>query len=224
MNKYNVFLGLIMLLLFIPIVSAECLPHKQNNNLCFSITSNNATECNVSSFEYPSGVVFIEQVMTKNGRTFNASIDSGNFTSIGTYGFNIICTDGVNYETGSICREVTPSGSQINSGKAIGLFGSLVLMIIVAIVFLVFAFKSENMVAKISFYCFSAIGFIMAILYTVIVMQQTLFGFDSILTGIESFWFVGKMLVGVGILALGIIIFLIMLKAWKIKRGIYDLD
>jgi len=62
----------------------------------------------------------------------------------------------------------------------------------------------------------------MSILYTVVVMQQTLFGFDNILSGIETFWFVIKMLIGIGIFALLIIVVLILIKAWKIKRGYRD--
>jgi len=225
MNKYNsIFIVLILMGFILPLVSAEYLPHKQNSNLTFSITSNNGTQCNVTSYDYPSGTIFINQNMTRYGQTFNASIDEGNFSSIGTYCFNVECSDGSTIETGSVCREVTPSGSQISSGKSIGLFGSIVLMLVISLIFLVLAFKSENKVAKISFYCFSVLCFIMTILYTIIIMQQTLFGFDNILSGIENFWFVAKILVWIGVLGLGIVIFLIFIKAWKIKRGLYDID
>ena len=206
------------------LVSAEYYPHKQNTELQFSITSNNATQCNVTSYDYPSGVIFINQEMTKNGHTFNASIGSGNFTSIGNYCFNIVCTDGSQIETGSVCREVTPSGSQINSGKSINILGSVFIIVLLSLIFFFIAYKSENNLSRIVFYCFSGIGAIITILYTVIIMQQTLFGFDSILVGIESFWFVSKILVTIGGLSLGIVIFLIMMKAWKIKRGYIDID
>ena len=224
LNILKIILMFSLFLLIIPLVSAEYLPHKQNTALSFSITSNNATECNVTSYDYPSGTTELNQTMGKNGQTFNAFLNSNNFTSIGTYCFNIVCSDSSTYETGSVCREVTPSGSQITAGKSIGLFGSILLMIILSTISLVLAFKSENNVVKISFYSFSGIGFMMTILYTVIIMQQTLFGFDSILTGIETFWFVGKMLVWIGFLSLGLVIFMIMLKAWKIKRGLVDID
>lgn len=225
MNKHNsIFIILILLGLVLPLISAEYLPHKQNTNLTFSITSNNGTQCNVTSYDYPSGTIFINQNMTRHGQTFNASIDEGNFTSIGSYCFNIVCTDDSTIETGSLCREVTPSGSQISSGKSIGLFGSLILMIVFSLLFFFIAFKTESSVAKMFFYSFAAIGGIMTILFTVIVMQQTLFGFESILIGIESFWFVTKTLVTVGGLAFGVIIFMVMIKAWKIKRGLIDID
>jgi len=224
LNSLKIILIFSLFLFIIPLVSAEYIPHKQNTNLSFSITSNNATGCNVSSYDYPSGTVLINQTMERTGQTFNISIDEGNFTSIGIYCFNIECFDGVTYETGKECREVTPSGSQITSGKAIGLFGSLLLIMGLSLLLFVIGFKAKNKVEKLSFYSFAGIGFVMTILYTVIIMQQTLFGFDSILTGIETFWFVGKMLVWIGFLSLGLVIFMIMLKAWKIKRGLVDID
>ena len=97
-------------------------------------------------------------------------------------------------------------------------------MILISGAFFFMAHKSENNVAKISFYSFAGIGIVMTILYTVIIMQQTLFGFDSILSGIENFWFVMKVGVWLGFLFMGVVIFMIMLKAWKIKRGLYDID
>ncbi len=224
LNRLTIILAFSLFLFIIPLVSAEYLPHKKNTNLSFSITSNNATECNVSSYDYPSVSTMINQTMTRDGQTFTAYFNKNNFTSVGIHCYNIVCSDSSTYETGSVCREVTPSGSQITSGKSIGLFGSLLLMVLLSVISLVLAFKSENVVARISFYTFSAIGFIMNILYTIIIVQQTVFGFDGILTGIETFWFVGKTLAWIGFLSFGIIIFLIMLKAWKIKRGFYDVD
>jgi len=64
----------------------------------------------------------------------------------------------------------------------------------------------------------------MVILYTVVTIQQVLFGFDSIVAGMETFLSVAKVGITIGSLALGIVIFLIMLKAWKIKRGLNELN
>jgi hypothetical protein len=118
--------------------------------------------------------------------------------------------------------EVTPSGKSLGEGQGWSLFGSLILMIIISSIFLIVAFNSESIGIKISFFSLSGIFFIMTILYTVVTMQQTLFGYEGILSGIETFWFVIKMLIGIGIFALLIIVVLIMIKAWKIKRGYRD--
>jgi len=114
--------------------------------------------------------------------------------------------------------EVTPSGSVLDSASSTTLFGSLLVMLILSIVFLIMAMKTEAIAGKIAMFCASAIGFIMVILYTVVTIQQVLFGFDSIVAGMETFLSVAKVGITIGSLALGIVIFLIMLKAWKIKE------
>jgi len=47
----------------------------------------------------------------------------------------------------------------------------------------------ENVVARITFFTFSIIVFIISILYSVVIIQQGLWGYESIITGIETFWF-----------------------------------
>lgn len=118
--------------------------------------------------------------------------------------------------------EVTPSGSLMKDGDSLVLFGSLIVMIILSSVFLFLANKVESIAAKVTLYSISFIGYLMSVLYTVVTIQQVLFGFDSIVNGIETFYFVGKVGVGLGFLALLVVIMLIMLKAWKIKRGFDD--
>ena len=97
-------------------------------------------------------------------------------------------------------------------------------MLILSVGLFFLAVKSESSLAKITFYTLSVITFIMVILYSVVSIQQTLFGFTAIITGIETFWFVVKMGLSVGILAFGVIVFLVLLKAWKVKRGLVDYD
>jgi hypothetical protein len=52
--------------------------------------------------------------MTRSGQTFSIEIDKGNFSTLGSYCFNIQCYDGSSYETGSVCREVTPTGKIVS--------------------------------------------------------------------------------------------------------------
>ena len=115
----KLFILMLALCLVLPVISAEYLPHKQNTDLSFSITSNNATNCNVSSYNYPNGIIEINEDMTKVGQTFNITIDSGNFSTLGSYCFNIQCYDGSSYETGSVCREVTAGGENNNIQTAL---------------------------------------------------------------------------------------------------------
>lgn len=124
--KFKFSFGIVMLLLMcsLSLVSAE-LPHQQNTDLNFSITSNFATSCELTTINAPTGVITIEQTDTSIG-TFDFSILGGNFTSLGTYCMNIVCTDGTDVTTGEECREVTPTGDEMNGWKiTIQIFASL---------------------------------------------------------------------------------------------------
>lgn len=85
--------------------------HKQTTDYVLSLTSNNATECNLSSIQYPDGTNSILNLqLIKNGNFFYNNINNNNYTKIGTTCHYIVCTDGINYEDGNICIEITPSG------------------------------------------------------------------------------------------------------------------
>lgn len=114
------------------------IPSKVNTDLQFSITSNNATQCNVSTIDKPTATVVLNKILTKTGQTFYGTITKGNITTTGTYCFNIACTDGINIETGSKCFDITPSGNNNNLG-----FYFLVIGIIYAIAFVGFFGKNE---------------------------------------------------------------------------------
>lgn len=97
--------------------ATEYSPHKQDTDLNFSITSNFATNCTLSTINSPDGLISINQLADVSGQTFSFNIDGGNYSSLGVYCHNIVCTDGVKITTGDICREVTPSGKSISGSK-----------------------------------------------------------------------------------------------------------
>lgn len=110
----RLFITLVLGMFLISLASAEYLPHKQNTELQFSFTSNNATSCNITIANTPEGVITINQESTKSDQTFNNTIGGGNFTILGNYCFNIECSDGVKTEGGSVCRYITPTGKSIS--------------------------------------------------------------------------------------------------------------
>jgi hypothetical protein len=120
------------------ISATEYKPHTKNTDLQFSITSNNATACNVTGYDSPNGYVDFAQEMTKNFQTFNSTYYSTNFTVNGVYCFNIECSDSSTVETGSVCREVTQTGqvfSQAQGFTALGiLMGALGLAFLLMLV------------------------------------------------------------------------------------------
>lgn len=109
MKSKLIFLMLGILFLF-NFASCDYETHKKDTTLYYSFTSNNATECNISSANTPYGTLLLDEETEKNSQNFNVTIDSEVFSSLGDYCFNIICSDGETIETGSFCREVTPTG------------------------------------------------------------------------------------------------------------------
>ena len=223
MNK-NIFI--LIFISFVLISSVQALDNmgtfKQNSNVRIVQICSDASFINITSVSYPdSSIATSTSAMTDlgNGEFY---IDFENTTQLGRYDVRGV-SDGCE-KTFATYFEVTPSGFLINEGSYISLFGSLFIMIILSIIFLFLAYKSESTVPRVTLYSLGFIGFLMAILYTVIIVQQTLYGFESIISGMESFWFVAKMGITAGIVIFGIILFLILLKAWRIKRGLYDDD
>jgi len=175
------------------------------------------------SLTYPNSTLVLSNVPMVDSGGALWTYEFCNTTQLGRYDINGVGDlEGTNTGFDVLYFEVTPSGSILDSASSTTLFGSLLVMLILSIVFIIMAMKTESLAGKLTLYCISAIGFIMVILYTVVTIQQVLFGFDSIVNGIETLWVVAKIGITIGGIALGIVVLLIMLKAWKIKRGFDD--
>ena len=128
---------LITTLLIIPLASALDYPtHKQNTELQFSITSNNATQCNLTSINAPAGnVITINQIGTRSSQTFNFTVGGGNYSEFGSYCHNIECYDGSTINSGDECYEVNYFGKELTSSQAtiyIGLLGILIFTLFIS--------------------------------------------------------------------------------------------
>lgn len=224
--RLKLFILSLMLILALGLVSAsyEIGPFEKDDCIKLIQTCSDCTYVNLTSVVYPpnSSIEYLNVNMTQNVSTY--SYEFCNTSTLGKYTYNTLGNPGGELVTQPVDFYITPSGNILDQGQSVALIGSLLLMIVISILFFYIANKTESNVGRIAFYCLSVIGFIMAILYTIIIIQQTLFGFESILVGIETFWLVIKMGLTVGIAALGVIIFLIMLKAWKIHRGLIDVN
>ena len=224
MKKYIIFLMLILMTVFVTSEINSYPSVKQNECTVLSQVCASCTYANMS-IKYPAPNSSYAQYEVEMNRTGAGDwfYEFCNTSLVGRYdvtGHGDL--SGVDTGFDLLYFEVTPSGSVLDSASSTTLFGSLLVMLILSIVFLIMAMKTEAIAGKIAMFCASAIGFIMVILYTVVTIQQVLFGFDSIVAGMETFLSVAKVGITIGSLALGIVIFLIMLKAWKIKRGLND--
>lgn len=112
MIKIEIYAILLLILVAMPLCSAsDYTAHKQNRNFELVIQSNNATSCNLSYIQYPdNSKTLMNLPMTQDGSTFYISVASTNYSQLGSVCHGITCTDDISIETGSICREITPSG------------------------------------------------------------------------------------------------------------------
>jgi len=199
---------------YAPVKQGECFIAKQ---ICASCSFVNV------SIAYPNSTLVISNRPMINSGGAVWTYEFCNTTTFGRYDISGVGDlEGIDTGFDVLYFEVTPSGSVLDSASSTTLFGSLLVMLILSIVFIIMAMKTESLVGKLTLYSISAIGFIMVILYTVVTIQQVLFGFDSIVNGIETLWFVAKIGITIGSIAFGIVVLLIMLKAWNIKRGLRD--
>jgi len=125
-----------LIVMVLPLVSALDYPkHKQDTELNFSITSNNATNCNLTIINSPTGTITINQVGIKTSQTFSFSIVGGNYSEFGVYCHNIECSDGSTINSGDECYEVNYFGKELTSSQAtiyIGLLGILIFTLFIS--------------------------------------------------------------------------------------------
>lgn len=140
MDYQNKFIFLFLFVMTFSLCSASYLPHQQNSQLNFSITSNFATNCTLTTINTPNGVTDINQVDTDSG-TFDFSINGSNFTSLGTYCMNIVCADGTDITTGQECREVTLSG--VNQSTTLIVSNIFLILLIIAVMYILH-YKYKN--------------------------------------------------------------------------------
>jgi hypothetical protein len=136
-NKIFLFLFLGMFLL--SFVSAYD-PHKIGEDLEFSITSNFATSCELTTINTPNGIIEIGQTDTDT-RTFNFIVLGGNYSTSGTYCHNLVCTDGVDTASGQECRDVNLSGVSQNMTLIIS---EIFLVVLISILIWILHLKYRN--------------------------------------------------------------------------------
>lgn len=149
-KKHTHLLALLLIVFSLSFVSSYEL-HKQSDDFAFSFTSNNATSCNVTIANTPYGIVVLNQASTRNGQTFNNTINNSIFEEYGDYCFNIICNDGINNAGGNVCRTITPTGKEFDLSQAI-LFGFIFILVVGILIFGVYGLGRASEVSWQIFY------------------------------------------------------------------------
>lgn len=192
----------------------------RDSNVRITRVCSDATYINLTSISYPNSSIAvsnIEMSSTGNGEfyyEFNKTNDIGRYD---VRGISDGCEN--NFAT---WFEVTPTGRHFDNSLSAIIIASLSIIVLIGLLSFGVATYYNQRLVKISFYTFSALIFLMAILYSVVIVQQTLYGFDAIINSVETFIFVMSVGAWLGFLGLLIVVFFVMLKAWKIKRGYYD--
>lgn len=132
----NKILTIFLLVFMIGLVSAET-PHKINTDLTFSITSNKATACTLTTINTPTNVLVLNLNGTKNSQTFTFNIDKGNFSEVGIHQMNIECSDGTTTVTGQITREVSYNGRAKPDGFLVALFSIFYIIFFAGLMYLI---------------------------------------------------------------------------------------
>ena len=220
-------LAIILGILLLYNVSAEIPTFKEDNyvNYRFRCIDEDNNYCNNAtilylSIESPTGNNSVDNsTMTWNYTYYNHSLPTND---LGEYNC-IIVSPSVNGTISEFKYLVTTTGNpRINSGEGFSLFASLLLLIVIAGFFFAIGIKAENNAFKIILIGTSAIVFIIGILYALLSVTQFLGSFSDIVEGYTTFWFVMKIFIGIGIVALLVAVLLLSYNLWMIKRGFRD--
>lgn len=225
MNKF--ILVILLVLIIIPFTSAtdqKELPYPVEKGMCAELiqTCANCTFINMTGVIYPNSTIeYFNVEMTQNINVYNASFCKTD--SLGIYTYSTLGNpDGI-MVTQNVIFEVTPSGAKpLDAGQSPLLLGALIIIFCLSILLFVLGYKVNNTVAKASFITFGCIMLLITILYTLLILNEAVATSPSLVEGYETFYTVMKTLATVGIVVFFVFIFLVFLKAWKIKRGLID--
>ncbi len=153
MKKLFIFL---LLGLFLLSFTSALDSHQQDVSYDLIVSSNNASSCNLSYIKYPDNTKTIYSIpLTQSGRDFYTTLNSNNYSQLGITCMGITCTDGVTFEPGTKCIEVTPNGELVTIAKTIIYLGLAATLLIILIFLLFITFSTENFGWRIGLSAFS---------------------------------------------------------------------
>lgn len=227
--KNKIFILCMLVLIILPLISAEQIFSRFSNSNIIIVCEHSGepcsmtAECNLSLFNQNGTILLNNVLMSRNEDNFNYSIDNSITSDIGTYSAITTCIDGDYSGITTFEILITPSGSdKINSGEGLTLVGALFIIILISIIFFVFGFKTEGGVLKIILFSVAVIFVIVAIFFTMVIVDQNLGGFSNIVSGYSTFFFIVEVVVGVLITAFLIFTIFVAFKMWQFKRGLLD--
>lgn len=223
----RLFIILLLSMFLVTGVMAETYKVNTPTDLKFTCTLNYAipsasTTYNITISSISDGSILVNnKAATPRGQgAFNYTVT---FPAIGEYKIEQFCYDGSYSYSNEEIVSVTPTGNErINSGEGLNIIGSIIVLIIVAGFFFILGIGMESMAGKVIFSGLAAIILIITVLFTLLSLTQTLGSFTDLIEGYSTFWFIVKILIGIGILMLLVIAMLLGYNSWMKKRGFRD--
>jgi hypothetical protein len=183
----------------------------------------NSTYSNITRVLYPNSSTAIngQYNMTRTGDDYSYHFYQSE--QLGQYLVYGSCDENGLYTKWVYDFYTTPSGAEnVDSGTSLVLFGSLAIILIISITFIILGFKIENLAGRITLLVLGFIGLLMSVLFNMVSVSQYLAANQNITSSFETFLTVIKVLASLGFTIFLIIVVMIMIKSWKIKRGYVD--
>ncbi len=196
-----------------------------NNTFC-----NVNTMCNITAF-FPNDTVLLDNLpMEHNTNFYNISMDGNQTNTLGEHSAIVLCTGNTNGFS-TFTYLITPSGAPpISSGQ-----GTVVLTIIIILFGLnIFVYvlgirttggeNGQNPIMKIALLSLAVVMTLGLTLYSLVLLNETIAMSPTVVAGLETFFMVFRIVITVLFLVLLFVIFSIVLRRFKIKRGMIDED
>lgn len=181
------------------------------------------TLCNITIID-PQGFTLINnQPAIQNDSVFLFNLNENQTVKNGEYEMETSCCAGIFCNSKSLTYMITPSGaSPISTGQSSVLLSIMAVIFFVSILFFVTGFRATSMGWKVFGFAMGSVFILVLILYGLLVLNEAIATSPALISGFETFYTVAKMLGTIGILGLIVVTFLVMAKAWKIRRGLID--
>lgn len=175
----KIILGVLLLVLIMPIISAESSFIFQQNSeaeikvSCIGTSYNycpNTVGCNLT-IQYPNGTTLLEdKVMTYNPSFYNYTLLSNQTTILGEYSASVSCSASL-YGFSTFNFKITPNGEELTIANVTFNSGLLLLLLILLFSFGVISYKSDNI--------FHKLGWMSATFLVVVITLFTVWQFSD---------------------------------------------
>lgn len=203
-------------------------PQNENLTVCEKCRVDGAVcdssySCNITILLPDQSFLISQQAMTNNG-SYNCYDLNTTQTSInGLYEATVDCSNTTLKGSNTFFYRITPEGSPpVSDGQGLVLIGTILIMIVLALVMIFLGIRSTNGGVKLAFISFSILLLVFNIGFTVNVVNAFFGTSDGITSNFSTIYRLFVILLSAGVTALVVYLIVIALKFFNIKRGVMD--